>query len=135
MRLSIKVDGIEELDKKLRSLADDLRTEVMREALLAAGEPVLEEAKQRAPRRRGQLQHSLAIARSKEDEEAVRVGPTSDGFYGRFLEKGVGQRRTRLGANRGALTSRPWLEPAARASKAAAGRAAAEVIRRRLEDV
>lgn len=135
MRVNVKIEGIEELQKRLRDITEAVRDEIIGEALLAAGAVIRDEAKSRAPVRTGTLSRSIVAEPGDKKKPSVRVGITDDGYYGRFLELGTRQRTNQKGARLGAITATPFLAPAVSAKRDEAGRVAGEVIRRRLDDV
>lgn len=132
MRVEMRLEGGKELERTLESLATDVRERIMREALLAAGEPIRQEAQARAPRSTGRLSADMVVAASDRYGGSARVGPGGDGWYGRFIERGTRDRRTRAGAGRGRLRAQPFLEPAMRAREAVARARFAEVLRQKM---
>lgn len=146
--IRVRLEGMQEIEKQLEKLSVDLRENIITEGLLAGAEIVRQEATVQAPvgqretRRKTRLKDTIVIEVGAKKQPSVRVGPNSDGFYGKFLETGTAERFTRKKAkstqapkSRGILPEQPFLEPALRTSKREAAKAAAEVIRRRLRDV
>jgi hypothetical protein len=55
---------------------------------------------------------SSRVGQYLELEALVGPAPGGPGYYGKFHELGVGERRTKRGASRGRLPKRPWMGPA-----------------------
>jgi hypothetical protein len=68
--------------------------------------------------------------RGKTSTKPVSMRP----FYWWFLEKGTGQRRTASGANRGAITARPWVVPTFYGTSDRAIESFRDTLNRRLEE-
>ena len=132
MKVTLKLEGTKELDKALSRLASDARETIMKEAILAAGEPIRQEAESRAPRRTGRLAGDMVAEVGAKHKPSVRVGIGKLGWYGRFIESGTGQRKTKNSANRGAVSAKPFLKPALEAKKNEALAKFREVLRRGL---
>lgn len=135
MKVELKLDGIEELKQALQQLADDVRDKLMIEAMLAAGEPIRQEAASRAPVRKGgggTLSRTITVEAGKKHVPSVRIGIGAAAWYGRFIEIGTKQRKTKTGASRGQMTAQPFLKPALAARRTEALEKFREVIRRGL---
>lgn len=112
MQVELKVRGFEELYSKLQSLRLAVREEILKKALKAGGLAIERAAKAGAPQETGVLQGSIrtVIESTSDVNSAVaKVGPSSKGFYGRFLEDGTQK-----------MKARPWLKPAFERSMEAA---------------
>src|SRR4051812_777482 len=102
--IRVNVSGFEELARALREVPEAVGPSEMRGALQEGAEPLAERMRQNlAPHRRtGHLADSVEIVPAKTDAGVkVAVGPSSDAFYGRFLEFGASHQ-----------TARPWARPA-----------------------
>lgn len=78
---TLKVSGLKELDEALGELSEATARNVLKRALARAAEPVLEEAKRRAPVRSGDLKRGLHIRTAlintvgnREFSQAMRAG-------------------------------------------------------------
>lgn len=109
----VELVGDKVLLKKLRKLSADLRDEIARDSLMDGGRIVESAAKQKAPKKSGQLRDSVTReARRSDGTWYVAVGPgpetnvrLADGrmlSYGLFPEFGV----------HGSTPKKPWLRPA-----------------------
>lgn len=136
MEVSLTLDGGPELERKLAELTAELQREVLLAAMLAAGEPIRQEAASRAPVRKGSgggtLARSVTVEAGKKQKPSVRVGVGKEGWYGGFVERGTRQRRTKKGADRGRASAQPFLRPALDAKRDEALREFIAVIRARL---
>lgn len=92
--------GFEELSKELAQIAKDAGPEKRKRALEAGAKIVVEKARASVPVRTGLLKREGIAAESPKDD-AVEIGWTQSGFYGRFLEHGTSKMR-----------ARPHLQPA-----------------------
>lgn len=126
-----EVNGDKLLQHGLRQLAEiyspraPLR--IMKRALRAGGAEILKEAKRNAPRHAGGLKRSLAVTRGRRIRKypsgnlLAVLGPAWPiGAHGTIVERGTANRRTKSGANRGAMPANPFLEPAFHGKQAAA---------------
>ena len=138
-----EIRGMEQLLRKLQKLPEDVARDVATAALMKVAEPVVDEAKARAPRRTGAGASHIEAASRRQGtfEFAVSVGPSvktqasrREGFYLRFVELGTGPRSTKAGASRGSMPRKPFLRPAldakSREAVSIAGRELARGIER-----
>jgi len=132
MKVTLKLEGTQELDRALSRLATDVRETLMKEAMLSAGEIIKEEAERRAPRRTGRLAGDMVAEVGAKHKPSVRVGIGKLGWYGRYIESGTAERKTKSGANRGAVSAQPFLKPALEAKKNEALAKFREVLKRGL---
>jgi HK97 gp10 family phage protein len=128
MAAEIKLEGVDDLVKKLRELVPAMRKRVVRNALSAGARLVRDEAKRNAPvlspsvnapyRKPGTLRSAIRVRSSKQARRAGDVGvfvnvkpakaglrgakSNSDPFYWRFLEFGTRK-----------MSARSFLKPAA----------------------
>jgi HK97 gp10 family phage protein len=91
----IRIDGLAELDRKLKLLPKKVAGKISRKALRAGSKVILKEAKALAPVATGTLKASLKVKSGKRKRGFVSVQvQTADGdyrgetFYGAFLEYG-----------------------------------------------
>jgi len=116
MDISIKVEGLAELDKKLREFAPKLQKKMLTKSLRAAAKVIQTEAKAEAPSDTGTLKRNIVVrgarkrgaaarvsigiktktqtfADSAKNRRAGRAGKkykvAGDAFYGRFVEFGT----------------------------------------------
>lgn len=135
----VRIDGDKELFAQFKTLSKGFKKESLLQALRRAGEPIVKEAKARAPVRSGRLRESIALREleSTTKEAAVgvswRVGKASrvPAFYGAVVEKGSKPRERKKWRKKplktgpvstGTMPSQPFLEPAYDAKKAIAER-------------
>lgn len=111
MKIRLAVAGGTELVAALKRLREAVSRSVLREAMLTAGEPIRSRAASLAPREPGApdiADHiGISSVRTIQGQRlgplaaGIAIGPTSDFFYGRFLEMGTAKMR-----------ARPYLRPA-----------------------
>jgi HK97 gp10 family phage protein len=82
MRVEIRIHGLQEVQRALAALPQEIREESLDKTLRAAAEPILEAARARAPMRTGRLRQSLAVGLVTKDAKAskgaaVFIGSTS----------------------------------------------------------
>lgn len=121
--VSVRIEGWEELERKLRQLGSTINErELLEGALMEGAVIVQDEIKLRAPYKTGQLRGSIAISKRGRQKYSVRIGPDKSGFYGRMLE---------LGTSR--MPARPFMRPAFDAVHNDAQRAISDAIWREVE--
>lgn len=120
--VTVKILGQQELESALNQLGARAEA-VLEEAVLAGAEVIRDEASNRAPRRTGRLAKNIVaeVVEKSATGVAVKVGPSKEVFYGRFVEFGTSKMR-----------SQPFLYPTLEAKKAEAQAAIREIIRRAL---
>ncbi len=131
--LSIKVEGITAIERKLLDLTANLGDQILEEAAMAAGAIIRDDAKLRAPRATGEGAKSIIVevVEREPGRVVVGVGPDKEHFYMRFHETGVGPHLIKRGGKtikhpgHGAT---PFLRPALDEKKDEAKAAAAAVI-------
>lgn len=104
--MKIRIEGTEEIKRKLQKLMRLTNRDVVQEALIAGAEIVEEEAKRLVPVDTGNLRDSIGISTEakgmnfahvhlKKGDQVVFVGPLQgkglphDGFYGHMIEFGT----------------------------------------------
>jgi HK97 gp10 family phage protein len=95
---SIKIDGIEEIQKILRELPEREGANLIKATVRGIAAEVNKEAKKRVPTKTGNLKKSLKVkaVRSPKFQPVFDVraesgrGVKNDGFYWRFIEHGTG---------------------------------------------
>lgn len=126
MRATIRLTGYEDIDRVLRGLPLQVNHKVLQAAHADALKPNIEKAKLLAPEGpTGGLIDSIGvtktgIARSNELGEVMggpRRGRRYKGHAGHLVEYGTKARKTRKGANRGAMRAKPFMLPAWEATK------------------
>lgn len=104
LRSKVKIEGLEELQRKLGRLPDAVSNPVLREAVADGAEIVRAEAETRAPvGPTGRLKRGMTTLVSAGTPEVAqaRVGPSADAFYGMWVEKGTKK-----------MAAQPFLRPA-----------------------
>ena len=133
LQARVRVDGIEDLNKKLKKLSRPLQKKSLQQAVLRGARVIRDEARSKAPRgESGNLKTQIKARLKKSTKFAVaaavswtKSGGPSPGFYGLFIEKGTKRRQRkrwrkiplRKPANTGTMVSQPFLEPAYDAKK------------------
>lgn len=133
MPVSITLTGVKELDEALRLMPAELSDKTLQSAGLAAARPLVEKAKQLAPKGKTKnVSNSIgayrggnfkSVVSGKRQIGAVSAGPRRGrykGFAAHLNEYGTVVRfsRKRNGrpmvkpANRGKMTAKPFMEPA-----------------------
>lgn len=123
-RFRVSVEGGEELARKLATLSEQMAGGELAVATRLGAEVVAEEAAQRAPRgRTGKLARSMTtkVKKITPTRATVLAGPSSEGFYGRFLEFGTSY-----------IKARPFLRPAFDTKKDEAAKVIGDYLRGRL---
>jgi HK97 gp10 family phage protein len=92
MRVEIRIHGLQEVQRALAQLPQEIREEALERTLRAAAESILEAARARAPVRTGRLRQSLAVGQVAKDAKAskgagVFIGSTSP--HAHFQEFGT----------------------------------------------
>lgn len=118
-RVEIKVDGLAELDRKLRALGPDIARKGLRSAVGAGARVILNQAKARAPVDTGTLRRALYMKQIREESSdsrqtffvSVRSGKKEqkknrDAWYWRLVEFGTEK-----------MSAQPFLRPAFEAAK------------------
>lgn len=121
------IEGLDELEEALTEGSRRAVKKFLRKVEMKAAKPLVESAKQYAPYETGRLEtdiHRQTITNS--DGMTVRVGPSSEAFYGQFQEFGAPE------ANVPALH---WLENSARAVQDQVLEAYADALTEGLEDM
>ena len=106
MNVDVKIDGVEEILKKLHKLPEKIQKNVVRGAVRAGAKPMLQEAKALVPVQHGTLRQSLAITKVKTRKKTLvwyQISPASrklkkgdfDGWYGHMVEFGTYAKRTK----------------------------------------
>ena len=119
---TVTLTGDKALDKKLSAMPTRLRNKAMRQACRVVAKLVHTDARQKVPRKSGDLAKSLVVRaakRSRKHKHQVAVTVrTKDGFfqgdqfYGGFLEFGTAERQTKAGASRGRVPQFKFLRNA-----------------------
>lgn len=110
--------GDTELFRKLQKLEYSVAQEVALEAMLAAAQPIAEEARKLAPKRTGRLSQGIKVRKSRGKKKvSARVSLSKgffkgDDFYGGFIEFGYLHGSRRLGNKRKHIPARPFMRPA-----------------------
>jgi hypothetical protein len=122
MSVTIKLTGVQEIDKVLRGLPLQLNDRILQQAHAAAAKPLIEREKAMAPEGpTGKLIDSIGVvkasAKSLSNRElgAIHVGPRRSSRYkghaAHLVEYGTKARRLKNGANRGVMPKKPFAQP------------------------
>lgn len=123
--VSVQIEGWEELEAKLREVAATINTgELLENALMEGAEIVRSAIAAQAPVRTGQLRDSIEISKKGREKYSVRIGPSGQGFYGRYLEYGTSK-----------MAARPFVRPAFDGSRGAAEKAISDAIWSKVQEV
>jgi len=91
MTATFKLDGLKDLNKKLKKLAPKVAKKVSRDALRAGAVVVRKEMRSNAPRDSGKLRKNIRFRiRGRKGRFRAKVGVTSDAFYAWYIEYGTG---------------------------------------------
>ena len=101
-QFTVQIDGWEELEAKLKAIASHINTgEVLEDAMQEGAEVVKGAIEAAAPRgATGNLAGSITISKQGRVAHSLRIGPSGQGFYGRFLEYGTSK-----------MSARPFVRP------------------------
>lgn len=119
------VRGTSELIAKFKTIDVKMQTTVINDVLDAAAKECQEIASQNAPQGAGTHGEHLADSIEVEGKGHTRqIGPNRDAYWGKFVEKGTGERKTKrthflpVGVeptgtgSTGSMPAKPFLEPA-----------------------
>ena len=122
----VEIRGLRELERKLKQLEASVRKAIISEALAGAAEIVREEASRRAPKRTGTLARSITVGPVKveKDGASVDVGPSKEGWYGRFVETGTIK-----------MAAKPYLRPAADENRERVQAEFVQAVRQAIQEV
>lgn len=115
-----KVIGIIQLERRLVNLSRSMPESVLRKATLNGAEPILQSARNHAPRDTGFLSDKgiqVAIVEADNKHADAAIGLIPEAFYGKFQELGTAHMRPH-----------PFLRPAFDEQKSQAERGVKEVL-------
>lgn len=114
-RSTTRLEGTEELTRKLRRMTDEVRADKLMEATHPGADLLLREMRAKAPVRTGRGRRNLdkaeVSARSSPSKAEIDVGPAGEGFYLIFSEIGTSRQpatpfmRPALDQSRGAIVT------------------------------
>ena len=114
--VSVKVEGIDEIQRSLRQLDAKVEVKVIKQTVRAAARPIITEARRRTTSKRVAKALKVISVKAKPDGTVTaHVGLPSKGpgFIGLFLELGTGPRvQKSTGRRTGSVRARPFLGPA-----------------------
>lgn len=120
-------EGLPELEAKFKKLTLVAQRKILTRAARQGAELIRAAASELAPHRTGKLsRHMIITAPTREqsaDEGSVRIGPSKEAWYGRFVEHGTVRSR-----------AKPFLGPAIESKEQAAYQQAAEVLSEAIEE-
>lgn len=121
--VNVRIEGWEELERKLRQLGATINEQELLEGALMEGAGIVKGAiEQSAPYKTGQLRDNIEISKKGREKYSVRIGPSGKGFYGRYLEYGTSSH-----------SARPFVRPAFDRVRGEAQRAIEQSIWREVE--
>lgn len=87
----IRITGLDELDRKFKSLSAVAQVKTLRKALQAAGKVIRDEASRLAPKDTGALAKNMTMRLRNVDLNSgqIDIGPSREQFYGMFQELGT----------------------------------------------
>ncbi len=138
--ITVKIEGLDNLKRKLEALEDAAAADVLEEAVLAGARIVQEDASRRVSKRTGKLARSIEVEVKEKSRGSVfvAVGPTKEAFYGKFVELGHALVRGSKKAKKkvlGHVPARPFLRPAIDENEGKVKRAISNALRAALERV
>lgn len=104
MKMTIRVEGMQDIIERIRQIAQTTRRDVVVSALEAGGEVIAEEARRLVPVQTGNLRDSIGVATGglnfsavslSKGNISVQIGPRQgpdephNGFYGHMIEFGT----------------------------------------------
>ena len=118
--------GDKDLERKLKMLGSTIMANVLEEAVIAAGEPIRDQASANAPRKTGRLAGDIHVEVGEKSvgKVEVKIGPGKDSFYGKFVELGTVS-----------TPPSPFLRPAVKQRKQEAFQEFSKVVRKALSTV
>jgi HK97 gp10 family phage protein len=136
--LTVHLEGFAELEAEFKRLGDRAGGNLIKESAEAGAEVIRLEAERNAPtgprgdaqspasRKYGPLKPNIekAVHRFQFGRSIIHVGPGSDHFWGKFLEKGTSR-----------MPAKPYLRPAFDTQKEAALNAVRRVLMRLLDGI
>lgn len=134
--LTVRLQGADEIERRLRQLGEDVSVSEMRGALEQSAGPVVSDAKRRttsrAVRAEVDVLGSGVSATSAEVTVAVGLPKKGRSFMGLWIERGTGPRvQKKTGRRTGSMPARPFLLPALTSQKdAVVARFGAEMWKR-----
>jgi HK97 gp10 family phage protein len=135
MNGEMKVEGMEEMKKKLATLEPAVRKKLVRKALRAGAKVVATQCKVDAPIRSGLLRSKIKVRAGKRKRNVIRMNVSigkkdfqGDTFYAGFVDRGrkSGKRGSR---NRRPIAGSRFLEKAFDKARPAAAKAIVETLR------
>jgi HK97 gp10 family phage protein len=126
----MKLSGFDDVEAALKELPKATSKNVVKRAMLDAAEPMVQDAKGKAPRREGDLAEGISATaqivssqapfsrKPGKGEVRVFVGPNykpgTPGYapHAHLVEFGTGPRFTESGASRGQMPAEPYIRPA-----------------------
>ena len=139
INMSVQIQGEVTLQGKFKKLGKAARITILTAAAKAAGKPMRDGVRRRAPRRAsggGNLQREIraVVQERTEASVTVRVGwrrgtaSRTPAFYGLFQDQGTAQRARKSGGSTGRVAARNFLKQAFEAERKASEAAAARVL-------
>lgn len=101
--MTVKIEGLDVLDRRLKELGNKGAGKVLKKALRAAAKPVKKEAQARVAVDEGELKKAIftSVTVTNKWGATARVGYKKHAFWGLFIEKGTSK-----------MPARPFLRPA-----------------------
>jgi HK97 gp10 family phage protein len=134
---SLRFEGNKEIEAALHKVSTELQKTILAEALVAAAQPIRDEAESTVVRRTGKLARNIVIDTKGTKKATARgvisarvmprrtkKGAEDDAFYGSFVELGTSK-----------MAAQPFLRPAFDSKRVESLEAAAETIRIGVEQV
>lgn len=118
MTTAVRIEGLKELNDKLRTLEPKLQRKTLGKALRKAGQPVLEESKRLVPVDTGRLRdalklrgkgpskkrpHRQSVSVASPTRKALKLASDARGYYPAVIEYGAAGRN---------IPAQPYLRPA-----------------------
>jgi HK97 gp10 family phage protein len=135
MNGEVKIEGMEEMKKKLETIEPAVRKKLVRKALRAGAKVITKQCKADAPARSGLLRSKIRVRAGKRKRNLIRMNVSigkkdfqGDTFYAGFVDRGrkSGKRGSR---NRRPIAGSRFLEKAFDKARPAAAKAILETLR------
>jgi HK97 gp10 family phage protein len=129
VRYDVQIEGWEELEAKLQSMAAEINSqEVLENALMDGGEIVRSAVQSQARQISNQGADSITISKQGREKYSIRIGPSGAGFFMRFFEYGA-----HMGGG-STWIQRPFMRPALDSVRVQAESAISDAIWRAVQE-
>jgi HK97 gp10 family phage protein len=108
IKIEVDKNSLQDIQRQLKKIPEAIRNERLRDINLAAAQPLIQSARQKAPVKTRDLQKSIGVVKRLSKGPAIFVGPDrKKGFHGGWVEFGSFNRKTKK-----MNTPKPFMRPA-----------------------